>query len=131
MSEPRFLALAEVMALHRLQLEAFGGQDGVRDAGGLDAAVAMPRQTFGGEYVHADLFAMAAAYAFHIAQNQCFIDGNKRAALHAALMFLAINGHPVPTDDARLYDAMIAIAERRMTKAELGELFRALSARPG
>jgi death-on-curing protein len=52
----------------------------------------MPSQTFGGQFVHADLFEMAAAYAFHIAENQSFVDGNKRTGLAAALTFLRING---------------------------------------
>lgn len=127
MSEPRFLTRDEILYLHRLQLEAFGGSDGIRDEGGFDAAVAMPQQTFGGEFVHANVFEMAAAYAFHIAQNQCFVDGNKRTGLHAALMFLATNGHTIPRDDVRLYDAMIALAERGMDKPGLAALFRELA----
>ncbi len=67
MTEPEFLEVAEVVALHDRQLAAFGGSPGIRDRGLLESAVAQPRATFGGEFVHADLFAMAAAYAFHIA----------------------------------------------------------------
>ena len=51
-----------------------------------------PRATFGGEYLHSDLFSMAAAYAFHIAESQAFVDGNKRTGLNAALVFLLMNG---------------------------------------
>ncbi len=70
------------------------------------------------------LFSKAAAYAFHIAEAQAFIDDNKRVALDVALTFLAINGWMIETESMALYDAMIAIAERRMTKDDLGELFR-------
>jgi death-on-curing protein len=71
---------------------------------------------------------MAAAYAFHIAQNQPFLDGNKRTGLVAALVFLDLNGVTILDPQERLYDAMIAIAERRMDKDGLAELLRELDA---
>ena len=77
----RFLSLEDVIELHRLQLEMYGGSDGIRDLGLLESAVMMPQASFGGEYVHSGVFEMAAAYAFHIAENQPFVDGNKRTAL--------------------------------------------------
>ena len=80
MTEPDFLELEEVLELHERQIEAFGGTLGIRDQGLLESALAMPGATFGGQFVHESLFAMAAAYAFHIAQNQPFLDG-KPAAL--------------------------------------------------
>ena len=77
-------------------------------------------------YGQADLFAIAAAYAFHIAQAQAFLDGNKRTAITAALSFLEQNGVPTKTTTTVLYDAMIGIAERRLTKADLAQTFRDL-----
>jgi death-on-curing protein len=65
-----------------------------------------------------------AAYAFHIAESQAFLDGNKRTAAACALTFLGGCGIPVPRDDGRLYDAMIAISARRMDKAGLAALLR-------
>jgi len=123
-TDPEFLEVDEIVALHARQLAAFGGSPGVRDLGLLESAVAQPRATFGGEFVHADIFAMAAAYAFHIAENQPFVDGNKRTALDAALVFLHLNGYVVDDPADGLYDAMIAIAERRLTRDGLGELLR-------
>jgi death-on-curing protein len=70
---------------------------------------------------------MAAAYAFHIAENQPFLDGNKRTGVLAAVVFLELNGHVVEEPPGRLYEAMIAVAERRLDKAGLAELFRELS----
>ncbi len=67
MTEPDFLDLEDVLALHERQIEAFGGTLGIRDQGLLESALAMPRASFGGEYVHGTIFAMAAAYALHIA----------------------------------------------------------------
>ncbi len=81
----RFLTVDEVLELHDLQIQRYGGSSGVRDKGLLESAVAMPQASFGGKYMHEGLFQMAAAYAFHIAENQPFIDGNKRTALAAAL----------------------------------------------
>jgi len=126
-ADPDFLTVEDVLLLHELQIERYGGAEGVRDHGGLDSAVAMPRMTFDGELVHADLFEMAAAYAFHIAENQPFVDGNKRAGLAAALVFLDINGVTVTDSKGRLYAAMIALAEKRLDKAELASLFRELA----
>jgi death-on-curing protein len=77
-------------------------------------------------YGQADLFGIAAAYAFHIAQAQAFIDGNKRTAIVVALEFLELNGIAAETNTAPLYDAMIGIAERRLTKSDLAQLFREL-----
>src|SRR6266542_5469810 len=70
--DPDFLDLEEVLDIHDRQLAKFGGAAGRRDQNLLESALAMPRATFGGEFVHEDLCAMAAAYAFHIAQNQPF-----------------------------------------------------------
>lgn len=70
---------------------------------------------------------MTAAYAFHIAENQPFLDGNKRTALVSALVFLDINGFEILDESMRLYDAMIAIANKDMDKYDLAELLKDLS----
>jgi death-on-curing protein len=125
-TDPVFLDVEDVLLIHEEQLPRYGGSPGIRDRGLLESAVAMPRATAGGEYAHQDLFSMAAAYSFHIAQNQPFVDGNKRTGLLAALVFLDLNGIVIRDPGGALYEAMIAIAERRMDKpglaALLGEL---------
>jgi prophage maintenance system killer protein/DNA-binding phage protein len=83
-SDPVFLDVEDVLLIHEEQLRRYGGSLGLRDRGLLESAVAMPRATASGELLHENLFAMAAAYAFHIAQNQPFVDGNKRTGLLAA-----------------------------------------------
>jgi len=108
----------EVQELHDDQLRRFGGSAGVRDLGALESAVATPASTFDGEFLRADLFHIAAAYAFHIAENQPFLDGNKRAALNAALVFLDINGWLVTDPELLLYDAMIAISSRSLDRRD-------------
>ena len=126
-SEPLFLSVEDVLALHGDQLRLFGGSAGVRDRGALESAVATPRATFDNEFLHEDLFHMAAAYAFHIAENQPFVDGNKRTGLNAALVFLDVNGWVVQDPDMRLYDAMIALSSRTLDKDGLARILRDLA----
>ena len=125
--EVLFLSVDDVIALHSDQLRLFGGSAGVRDRNALESAVATPASTFDGVLLHDDLFHMAAAYAFHLAENQPFLDGNKRTALNAALVFLDINGWIVPESEERLYDAMISISSRTLDKQGLANLFRQLA----
>ena len=97
---PVFLTLSEVFEIHRDQIERYGGHPGIRDAGLLRSAVAVSQATMGGEYLHADLFEMPAAYLFHIVKNHPFADGNKRTGAVAALVFLELNGIEVtPNED--------------------------------
>jgi death-on-curing protein len=116
---PDFLLLEDVLELHRVQLERWGGQEGVRDLRALESAIAQPQAAFDGALLHEDIFAMAAAYAFHIAEAQAFLDGNKRTGVDAALTFLALNGFRVEDPECALYDTMIEISAREMTKAQL------------
>lgn len=129
MTDPEFLDLEDVLLIHEEQLYKYGGSAGLRDKGLLESALGMPRATFGGQFVHEDLFAMAAAYAFHIAENQAFVDGNKRTGVLAAVVFLELNGYVVEEPPSRFYDAMIAIAERRLDKPGLARMLEQL-ARP-
>ncbi len=119
MKRPAFLTLDEVLALHADQIRRYGGRPGVRDLGLLSSAIATPAVTFRGAYLHATVFEMAAAYLFHIACNHPFLDGNKRVALAAALVFLWLNGLKVVADHVELEDLVLGVAEGRVTKAEL------------
>ena len=100
----------------------FGGSAGLRDEAGFLSAVEQPKNTF--YYGRGDLFDIAAAYAFHLAQSQCFIDGNKRTGMLSAINFLNLNGIEVTFDEMQLYDAMIGIAEHRLEKSDLAALLR-------
>lgn len=123
MNEPAFLSREEVLSLHRTSLDLYGGLDGLREPGLLDSALMQPEAAY--FYGQGDLAAIAAAYAYHIAQNQPFIDGNKRTGMSAALTFLDGNGVNIEGfNGAALYDAMIAIAEKRLDKVGLAEVFR-------
>jgi death on curing protein len=125
--EIQFLNLEDVLTLHEMQIERYGGATGMRDQGLLESAIGMPQASFGGEFMHKGLFEMAAAYAFHIAENQPFVDGNKRTALAAALVFLDWHQIEIEEPNGELYTAMIQIAERKLDKAGLAQLFKRLS----
>ncbi len=122
--DPEFLALEDVLAIHEQQIARFGGMNGIRESGLLESAIAVPQAAFGGEWLHDGLFEMAAAYAFHIAENQPFIDGNKRTGLLAAIIFLDINGISIDFPDDRLYQAMIDISGKKLDKKSFGALLR-------
>jgi death-on-curing protein len=122
MNEPVFLSREAVDAIHEASLREFGGADGIRDEHALESALAQPMHEF--YYGEADLFQIGAAYAYHLAENQPFIDGNKRTGLLSALNFLAANGIAADRPVDEFYDAMIAIAEKRLDKAGLAAVFR-------
>ncbi len=126
---PEFLTVEDVVEIHALQLERFGGSAGVRDQGLLESAVAQPQMTVGGEFVHADLFAMAAAYLFHLVQGHAFVDGNKRVGLLAALVFLDINGISIERDSETLYELTLAVAAGSADKEEVTGVLRRVAER--
>ena len=111
MSEPRWLDTNIVLDIHAEQLALFGGPDGVRDIGLLESALARPINKFG--YGESDLAVLAAAYGFGIARNHPFIDGNKRAAFAAIIVFLGLNGidFDVPPEQATAMILSLAAGE--------------------
>ncbi|MFI5011904.1 MAG: type II toxin-antitoxin system death-on-curing family toxin [Hyphomicrobiales bacterium] len=108
MNEPIWLDLDIVLDIHAEQLALFGGKDGLRDAGLLQSALARPQNKF--TYAENDLAPLAAAYAFGIARNHAFIDGNKRAAFAALIVFLGLNGVEFLVEEAQATAMMLALA---------------------
>lgn len=125
--EPLFLTLAEVIDIHNDQIKRYGGDTRARDLGLLESAISVPQSGFGGQLLHASLFEMAAAYAFHISENQPFVDGNKRTALASALIFLEMNGVSITDPKDRLYEAMIKLATHKLGKKALAALLAELA----
>jgi len=123
--ELSFLTLDEVVAIHRDQIERYGGSLGVRDWGLLQSAVAMPAAAFGGHYLHSDLYEMAAAYLFHLVQNHPFIDGNKRVGAVAADVFLALNGLLLTASDDDYAELVLSVARGETSKSAAAEFLRA------
>src|SRR5437588_8405063 len=108
---PTFLALDEVLEIHRDQLARYGGAAGIRDLGLLQSALAQPQATFRGQFLHADLFEMASAYLFHIVQNHPFLDGNKRVGAVAALVFLLLNDQDIKATNQELEALVLSVAQ--------------------
>ncbi len=109
-------------------LHRHGGLDGIRDRGALESALGGAENTY--FYGDGDRYDIGAAYAFHLAESQGFLDGNKRTAIACAGTFLRANGCADRAQDLVLYDAMIAIAERRMDRAGLAAVLRGQFPRP-
>ncbi|TVL99183.1 MAG: type II toxin-antitoxin system death-on-curing family toxin [Candidatus Brocadia sp. WS118] len=126
MKELLFLTLAEIIEIHNDQIRRYGGAHGVRDINLLCSAAAMPTATFDGNFLHNDIYEMAAAYAFHLCQNHPFIDGNKRTALAAALVFLELNEISITDTHGALYDAMMALSCGKLNKTEIAKILRGL-----
>jgi len=121
---PLFLGLDEVLELHRDQIERYGGSAGVRDLGLLESALAAPQAGSGGEYFHADLREMAAAYLFHIVRNHPFVDGNKRVGALAAFVFLRLNGRTLTASERAFERLVRRVADGRADKATVIAFFR-------
>jgi len=126
MKDVLFLTLAEVIDIHSNQISLYGGLPGIRDINLLSSAITMPHASFHGEYLHNDIYEMAAAYAFHISKNHPFVDGNKRTALVSALVFLELNGISISDPQGKLYDAMLDLSTRKLNKTEFAGILRKL-----
>jgi death-on-curing protein len=115
----RFLDMETLLHFHDDQLRRYGGKSGIRDIGLLESALAQPKASFGGEYVHPTVFHMAAAYAFHIYRNHPFFDGNKRTALIAMYVFFHVNGYRLKAEKKALYSIMLGLAQGQIDKESL------------
>ncbi len=120
--EPRWLGVDVALAIHERQLSEHGGVAGVRDRGMLESALARPANQW--NYGENDPAQLAAAFAFGIARNHPFGDGNKRTAWVLARLFLAINGHNLSFEAQEAIDAMLALAGGTLSEAELADWFR-------
>ncbi len=119
-----FLELDDVVAIHAESIRRFGGGGlGIRDAGLLESALAMPKATMFGELLHPTLYEQAGAYLFHLVKNHPFIDGNKRIGLAAALSFLGVNGYWVDSTNEALFELVLGVVEGRVTKADVAVFF--------
>jgi death on curing protein len=122
MSEPEWLDIDIVIDIHAEQLALFGGADGVRDRGLIESALGRPQHK--SAYEESDLAALAAAYAFGIAKNHPFVDGNKRTAFASMLVFLGLNGidFDVPPQDATVM--IMALAGGEVSEESLARWIR-------
>jgi death-on-curing protein len=105
-----YLALEQVLELHRLEMRRFGGAAGLRDRGSLEAALARPQMTFAGEDLYPDVESKAAALMHSLVMSHPFVDGNKRTGAAVAELFLNLNGVELETDDDDLVAITLAVA---------------------
>jgi death-on-curing protein len=118
MSEPIWLDVGEVIDMHAEQLAIFGGPEGIRDHGLLESAMSRPVNG------QKDMAALAAAYAFGLARNHAFVDGNKRIAFHAMMVFLRINDIQFAPDPAHATAIILSLAAGEVSEESLTRWIR-------
>jgi death on curing protein len=120
--QPRWISKKAVLAMHSLQLAEHGGSAGIRDETLLDSALAKPLNVFA--YAdQPDIFRLAASYAFGIARNHTFVDGNKRTALVVSLTFLERNGWDIVAPKENVYFTFLHLADGSLSEDELTTWF--------
>lgn len=124
------LTVEIVREIHAEALSQFGGSDGIREPSLLESAVAAPQATFGGVSPFADLTEIAAAYLFYICRNHAFIDGNKRTALGACIVFLRLNGVATKPDSTAWESLTMDVAAAKIDREETTKRLRGLLAQP-
>lgn len=127
--EPVWLESGLALAIHDRQLAEHGGSPGLRDEGALESAIARPQNKW--SYGEDDLCALAAAYAFGVARNHPFADGNKRTAWVLARLFLRLNGVTIVFQPAEAIATVLALAAGDLAEDELATWFRDHLAEPG
>ena len=114
-----YLSVRQVLRIHALQIEVFGGSAGVRDRGALEAAIARPQMTFDGEDLYRDLADKAAALLHSLVQNHPFIDGNKRVGAMAMELFVVANEHDLRARGDELAALVLAVARGELAAEAL------------
>jgi death on curing protein len=122
MSEPIWLDVDEVIDMHAEQLAIFGGPEGIRDHGLLESAILRPVNQW--HYGQTDMAALAAAYAFGLARNHAFVDGNKRIAFHAMMVFLRGNDIAFAPDPAHATEIILSLAAGEVSEESLTRWIR-------
>jgi death on curing protein len=113
-AEPQ-LTLEELVWLHAVAIEEFGGSPGIRDRGVLESAIGRPLATFGGKHLSETPFKRAAAVAESIVLNHGFVDGNKRTAMYAMAAWLEREGYAIEAKRGELRDLALSIAAHGST----------------
>lgn len=123
---PIFLTVVLVKEIHAKAIARSGGSDGLREPGLLESAVAAPQATMLGQRLYADVIEMAAAYLFYLCRNHPFIDGNKRVALGACLVFLRLNGYKPQPDGSEWLALTLDVAASKLNRDQTTERLRTL-----
>ncbi len=116
---PIFLSLNEVFEIHQDQIVRTGGDSGIRDIDLFKSAMGMPAVTFSDQFLHTDIYEMAAAYLFHLVQNHPFVDGNKRVGAVSAIVFLLLNGYDFDAPEEEFAELVMSVARGELDKADV------------
>jgi death-on-curing protein len=119
MDDPIWISVELAMAIHKRQLAEHGGADGVRDMGLLESALNRPRHLFAYAQPTPEVPALAASYAFGVARNHAFIDGNKRSAYVICRTFMILNGYDLTAAKVDRYTIFLDLAAGSITEEEL------------
>jgi death on curing protein len=119
-----YLSIEQILLLHELQMDRFGGSRGLRDRGGLESAAARPAMTFGGEDLYPDIAAKAAALMHLLVMNHPFVEGNKRVGISVAELFLELNGVRLGAQDEDLEELTLSVARAELDAESLAIWFR-------
>ena len=125
------LDAAAVLAIHAEVIAAHGGRPGIRDRALLESAVAAPQASHAGQLLITDAIGVAAAYLFYLSRNHPFIDGNKRTAMMASIIFLRLNGIEPRPDSERWERLMLDVAASRLDRDQTTARLRKLLKRLG
>lgn len=123
MNQPVWVLDEVALAIHKQQLTEHGGSSGVRDDGLLTSALARPKNLYNYEPGNASIPRLAACYAYGLARNHPFVDGNKRVALVVSLLFLKLNGMDISAPIEERYQVFMALADGSMSEDELSLWF--------
>lgn len=119
MTEPIWILDYVVQAIHRRQIAEHGGPDGIRDTGLLESALTKPKNLYHYTNPKPTLAEIAAAYAFGIARNHAFLDGNKRTAFVVCRLFLKLNGYDLKASENEKYQIFMKLADGKLTENAL------------
>lgn len=115
----KFLTIEQVIEIHDVFLNDYGGLPGIRDKGLLISAIEMPRSSMFGKHLHKTIYDKAAAYLFHIVQNHPFNDGNKRTGALTTILFLEINSIKIAFCDEDYEEFVINVAQGKKNKEKI------------
>jgi len=115
----KYLSVKDILLLHELQIEKFGGSHGLRDLGLLESAVARPESSFDGEDLYPDIFLKGAALVQSLLMNHQFVDGNKRTAMFSVMTFLELNGYEFVANQKDIVETALWIENKKPTIEEI------------
>src|SRR3989344_1085151 len=117
----KYLTVQDVLLLHSLAIDNFGGSHGLRDLGLLESAVMRPQATFDGEELYPTIFLKSAALVHSLLLNHQFVDGNKRTAMFSVMTFMELNGYKITANQTEIVNCAMWIENKKPEIEEIAE----------